>query len=336
MQTPTSQMQMILDAHQEMGSLPIESLTPEQARLIPLPDKAAVYVYGHHIMKKALTPFPVNVGKVEHALIPSQDTEIVARIYTPMGHSPKGGWPVLVYFHGGGWVIADLNVYDSSCRALCEGAGCVVVSVGYRQAPEHPWPAATEDAFAAVNWAREQATTLGWNVDLVAVGGESAGGNLAAVVSLMCRDQGVAPPVHQLLIYPVTDMIRGSNSPSALENATAHPLNRPMLEWFYGHYAGQSERTHPYLSPLYAQTHSNLPPATVILAQIDPLRSDGEAYAMKLMDAGVPTVLKVYEGVTHEFFGLAGLVNEATEAVALASKELRRAFASPAHAAVTV
>ncbi len=319
-------MQMVLDAYTELGPLPIESLPPDLARQIPLPDRAAVSVYGHHFLKKALTPFPVPVGKVEHGLIKTPSGSLLTRIYTPKGDAPDGGWPVLVYFHGGGFVIATLDTYDSSCRALCDGAGCVVVSLHYRQAPEHPWPAAVEDAMAAYGWTLINAVPMGWNPALVAVGGESAGGNLAAIVALMARDRDEQQPVHQLLIYPVTNFVNGSQSPSAIENATAQPLNQAMLEWFYGYYLGDTDRAQAYVSPLYAASHANLSPATVILAQIDPLRSDGEAYADKLAGAGVPTSLKIYEGVTHEFFGLAGLVHEATEAVAFASKELRKSF----------
>ena len=160
----------------------------------------------------------------------------------------------------------------------------------------------------------------------VAVVGESAGGNLAAVVCLLARDKGAQAPLHQVLIYPVTDLVAGSTSQSALENESTKPLNRPMLDWFYGYYAPEGvDRKNPYLSPLYGDL-SGLPPATVILAEIDPLRSEGEAYADKLLTSNVPVTVKVYEGVTHEFFGLSGLVNEATEAVALAAKNLRHAF----------
>jgi acetyl esterase len=334
MHAPNEQMQMILDAHKEMGPLPIESLTPDLARLIPLPDRAAVAVYGHHLMKKAFTPFPVPVGNVEHAVLKTPSGNLLARIYTPKGTAPDGGWPVLIYFHGGGFVIATLDTYDSSCRALCDGAKCVVVSLHYRQAPEHPWPAAAEDAYAGYSWAHINAGELGWNFELIAVGGESAGGNLAAIVCLMARDRNEVAPVHQLLIYPVTDFVHGSQSPSAIENAQAQPLNQAMLDWFYGYYLGETDRTQAYVSPLHASSHAGLPPATVILAQIDPLRSDGEAYAAKLAAAGVPTKIKIYEGVTHEFFGLAGLVNESTEAVAFACKELRKSWDAPRMVAV--
>lgn len=327
MHTPNSQMQDILDVYAGLGPLPIESLTPEQARVVALPDRAAFIYYGTHFTKKALAPMPPPVARVVHKLIPSANGGMVARVYTPKDDAPDGGWPIAVYFHGGGWVIANLDTYDGSARAVAMGAQCVVVSVQYRMAPENPFPAAAEDAFAAYQWVVENAASLSGDSRRVAVVGESAGGNLAAVVALMARDNGFQLPVHQVLIYPVTDVAHGFNSPSAIENETAKPLNRAMLVWFYNFYAPEGvDRTQPYLSPLHAPSLAGLPPATVICAEIDPLRNDGEKYATALIAAGVPTELKVYEGVTHEFFGLAGLVTEATEAVALASKNLRAAF----------
>ncbi|MDE1170116.1 MAG: alpha/beta hydrolase [Verrucomicrobium sp.] len=323
---PNAAMQAILDAHTAMGPLPIETLTPEQARLIPLPDRAAIAYYGQHFTKKALAPLPLPVGETRHLLIPTAEGRLVARLYTPKGEAPEEGWPLVVYFHGGGWVLANLDTYDASCRALCNGAEAMVLAVHYRQAPEHPWPAAMKDAYAAFEWAAAHAPGLDADPNRIAVAGESAGGNLAAVVSQIARDKEAQLPLHQLLIYPVTDLLHGIESPSAEENAEARPLNRAMLRWFYGHYVPEREdRSHPYISPLYGET-AGLPPATVILAQIDPLRSDGEAYAVKMAEADVPVTLKIYEGVTHEFFGMAGLIHEATDAVALASKELRQAF----------
>ncbi|MBX7157556.1 MAG: alpha/beta hydrolase fold domain-containing protein [Verrucomicrobiae bacterium] len=325
----TDAMQEILDVHATMNPLPIEELTPELARQMPLIDRAAIAVYGRHFTKKALLPLPIPVGKVEHRLIPgSAGNTILIRIYTPNGKAPDEGWPILVYFHGGGWVLGTLDTYDSSCRALCDEANCIVVSVHYRQAPENPWPAAVEDAFAAYQWICAQAHEFHGSVATqIAVGGESAGGNLAAVVAQMARDQGVVMPLHQLLIYPVTDLANGMNSTSAREHAQAKPLNLPMLHWFYNHYVpAGAERTNPYISPLYAEGFIGLAPATIILAEIDPLRSDGKAYAAKLEQADVPVNLKIYEGVTHEFFGLTGLVKEASSALSMAAKDLRRSF----------
>ncbi len=193
--------------------------------------------------------------------------------------------------------------------------------------PEHKWPAAPKDAFKAWTWVANNAHDIDGNPAKIAVAGESAGGNLAAVVCLLARDQGVAVPVHQLLIYPVTDVADGVNSVSARENADAKPLNAAMLKWFYNHYLPQdANRRAPDVSPLYAKDHAGLPPATIILAELDPLRSDGEAYAAKLEQAGVPVTLETYAGVTHEFFGMAGIVSEATNAIELACDNLEVAF----------
>ncbi len=327
MSTPTAQMQAILDAHAKMGPLAIETLTPELARLIPLPDRAAAAVYGQNITNRTFAANPLPVGKVEHRLIDGGDGQIMARIYTPKGEAPQGGWPAVVYFHGGGWVIANLDTYDASPRGLCEGAQAIVISVHYRQSPEYKWPAAPQDAYASYLWTHRNAMQLGINASKIAIAGESAGGNLAAVVSLMARDKDDIMPVHQVLVYPVTDLVNGTKSQSAIENAAAKPLNTPMLDWFYGHYlADKKDAMDAYASPLYAKTHAGLPTTTIILAQIDPLRSDGEAYADRLITSGVPVSIKLYPGVTHEFFGMGGLVAEATEAMALATGDLRGAF----------
>ena len=330
MEEPNSQMQAILDVLQELNPLPIETLTAEQARSIPLPDRAAFIYYGQHLSKKVLAPMPPPIGRVEHRLIPGGDSGLLIRIYAPKKEAPEGGWPVVVYYHGGGWVIAALDTYDGSCRAISTGAECMVISVEYRKAPEHPFPAAVEDAFTAYQWVLANVRSLGGDPTRVAVAGESAGGNLAAVVCQLARDQGFPLPIHQVLIYPVTDIAHGSGSPSALENENAKPLNRAMLDWFYAYYVPQgADRTQPSLSPYHAESLIGLPPATVINAQIDPLLDDGIKYANKLGAANVPVVHKISKGVTHEFFGLAGLVTEATEAVAMACHELRRAFRQP-------
>lgn len=319
-------MQLILDAHEALAPLPIETMEAELARQLPLLDRAAVVVYGQHFTKRAFSPMPIPVGKIEHRTIGEMTDDIIIRIYSPLGDPPPEGWPILVYFHGGGWVLANLDTYDASCRALCHAANCLVVSVHYRQAPEYPWPAAVEDAFEAYRWVIDHAHEMAGDPKRIAVGGESAGGNLAAVVSLLARADGILP-VHQLLIYPVTDLADGPMSISAQENAKAKPLNQAMLNWFYDQYVASDKlRTDFRISPLYATSHAGLPPATIILAEIDPLRHDGESYAAKLQTAGVPVQLKIFEGVTHEFFGLAGLVSEATEAVKFAGTALNAAF----------
>lgn len=326
MSEPTSQMQAVLDAHKAMGPLPIETLTAEIARQIPLADKAAQAVYGQHFLKRAMAPMPLPVGAAEHKQIQGQKGNVLLRIYTPAGTAPEAGWPVLVYYHGGGWVIATLDTYDASARALCEGAQCVVVSAHYRQAPEHPFPAAYEDALSAYSWVEMNARSLKGNPSKIAIAGESAGGNLAAVVAQTLRDKGSKLPLHQLLVYPVTDLVNGPLSASAKLHANAKPLNTAMLNWFYDQYAPNlKDRSNPYISPLNGEM-KGLPEATVILAEIDPLQSEGENYANQLNISGVPVERKLYKGVTHEFFGMVGLVDEATEAMKFACDRLKAAF----------
>lgn len=328
MATLTDEMQAILAAHRAMGPLPIETLSPELARQIPLVDRAAIAVYGQHFTKRLLAPLPLPVGSVTHRLIPDGGSNILTRIYTPKGNMPDNGWPALLYFHGGGWVIGTLDTYDASCRALCDAADCMVISVHYRQAPEHRWPAAPEDAYAAYEWLCANAKQIMADPDNIAVGGESAGGNLAAVVTLMARDRG-APllPVHQLLIYPVVDLAHGPSSPSAKDYAYAKPLNTAMLQWFYHHYLPEgADPSDPTISPLHAQDLSDLSPATVILAEIDPLCSEGQDYVRALRKAGVRVHEKLYKGVTHEFFGMRGILDEADEAIKTASDDLKNAF----------
>ncbi len=326
-------MQEILKAHAELSPLPIENLNPEYARLVPLLDRAALVVYGTHFLKKALAPMPLPVGKVENLIIPAGNSDLMIRVYTPKGNTPEHGWPIVVYYHGGGWVIANLDTYDSSCRALCDLSKAVVISVHYSQAPEYKWPAAAEDAFAAYKWICENAAGFKGDRFKIAVAGESAGGNLAAIVTLKARDKGFSAPIHQVLVYPVTDLEDGMNSVSAKENADAKPLNTKMLEWFYDNYLPEDvNKSNPYVSPLYADLQ-NLPNATIILAEIDPLRSEGEAYATKLQNAGSNVNLKIYSGVTHEFFGLVGLLDEAAEAVKTVADDLKKAFEDVEHQA---
>lgn len=324
MPTPNNDMQAVLDAHAEFGPMPIETLTPEMARLIPLADCAAKAVYGQNFTKRALAPMPLPVGKIEHRLIAE---DVMARIYTPTGDTPKTGWPTVLYFHGGGWVIANLDTYDGTCRALCEGAKAIIVSVHYRQAPEHPWPAAVEDAYGSYQWLLKNIRTFGGDSARIAIAGESAGGNLATVATLLAKQARLTMPVYQLLIYPVTDVASGLDSASAKENAIAKPLNRAMLSWFYDHYVPEdADRRDPRISPLYARDLAGLPPTTIILAEIDPLRDDGVAYAKRLRDARVDVQLRCYDGVCHEFFGMVGVVGEANDAMKEAVEDLTHAF----------
>ena len=306
---PDSQMQAVLDKLSELGGKPLETLTPAEARKQPGPADAVKAVLEAN--GKGVEPEPV--GEVKDVTFTSGGTKLPARVYTPEGEGP---FPVLVYFHGGGWVIGSLDAYDASCRALCNAAGCLVVSCDYRRAPEHPFPAATDDALAAYQWALEHAAEWNGDVEHVAIGGESAGGNLAAVTCLRAREEAIDLPVHQLLVYPVTN--DKLDTTSYVEHADAKPLNRVMMEWFFKQYVGSGSLGEAAF-PLQAADLSRLPPATIITADIDPLRDDGKGYAAALEKSGVKVRYKNYAGVTHEFFGMGAVVDKAKEAVEFAA-----------------
>ncbi|CAA9563520.1 MAG: Esterase/lipase [uncultured Thermomicrobiales bacterium] len=319
---PDAQMQEVLDALAAFEAPPLESVTPEIGRNLPSFANALQAV----IAAKGLPAFEP-VGAIEHILIPSADGEILARIYRPL-EAGSDALPVLVYFHGGGFVIANLDTYDASCRALTNATGCIVASIAYRQAPEHSFPAPVDDAYAATQYFLENAGDIGGDPAKVAVAGESAGGNLAAVVSLRARDEGAPMPVHQLLVYPVTTFAPEGEAAASLEQfADARPLNAAMLEWFTSHYLPDpGDATDPEASPLEAEDLSDLPPTTVILAEIDPLQSQGAAFAERLEEAGVDVSLTLYQGVTHEFFGMGAVVDKAAEAVDEAAARLTASF----------
>lgn len=315
--TPDAQMKAVLDELAAFDAPPLEQLSPENARNAPT---AADAVMG--VLAKQGKPAIEKVGDISHQLIPGLDGDLLARVYQPQGQGP---FPVLVYFHGGGWVIANLDTYDSSCRSLSNAANCIVVSVAYRQAPEHKFPAAAEDAYAATQWVIKNAAQLKGDPKRVAVGGESAGGNLAAVTCLMARDRRGSMPVYQMLIYPVVNY--AFNTPSYQENANAKPLSKAGMQWFWSHYLNnESDGNNPYASPLRAENLKGLPPATVITADIDPLRSEGEAYAKRLQEAGSTVRATNYTNVTHEFFGMGAVVGKAKQAVGEAAAGLRSGF----------
>jgi acetyl esterase len=309
------QAQAILDVMG--GLLDLTSLTPQQAR-----DQMAA-------MRPDLPVEPV--ARVEDLSAAGPAGDIPLRLYAPASDTPL---PVLVYFHGGGWVIGDIESHDPTCRSLANVAGCAVISVDYRLAPEAKFPAAAEDAYAATVWVRDNAARLGLDPSRLAVGGDSAGGNLAAVVSLMARDRGAPPIDFQLLVYPVTD--HSYETASYVENATGYLLTRESMEWFWNHYISSPEdSTNPYASPLRATDLAGLPPALVITAEFDPLRDEGEAYATRLREAGVPTTCTRYDGMIHGFFGMGAAIERANDAVAEAATALRAAFGMPALAPVS-
>ena len=265
------------------------------------------------------------IKSVEDRLIPGPGGTIPVRIYTPEGEGPL---PVLVYFHGGGWVLCNLDTHDPICRALANLVGCIVVSVDYRLAPEHKYPAAVEDCYAATCWVAENATAIGGDPTRIAVGGDSAGGNLTAVVSLIARDEHGPPIIFQLLIYPVTDYYLPGTA-SYIENQEGYLVTRTDMIWYFDHYlSSQDEAQDPHVSPLKAPDLSNLPPAMVITAEFDPLRDEGEAYAQRLQEASVPVILKRYNGLIHGLFGLEnGIeIEQAIQAQMDAANALREAF----------
>ena len=272
----------------------------------------------------ASAPAGEAVAKVENRSIPGPAGEIPVRIYTPEGTGP---FPVLVFFHGGGWVICNLDTHDGQCRSLANGAGCVVVSVDYRLAPEHKFPAAPQDCYAATLWVAEHAAEINGDASRIAVGGDSAGGNLTAVVTQMVRDQGGPRLVFQLMIYPGTDFT--SQTLSKKENGEGYFLTLEDMDWYEGHYLNsEADKLNPLASPLLAKDLSNLPPALILTAEYDPLRDEGEEYGRRLREAGVPVIVRRYNGLIHGFFGMALIVDEAKRAVQETSQTLREAFAA--------
>lgn len=311
------EMQAVIEKLESFKDTPIPKLTAQEARKNHTPtDAVMALVKEHNIPMPA--PMVDTVGKD----ISVKGGKIHARIYTPK--SGKAPFPVIVYYHGGGFVIADLDVYDASAKGLAEQTGAILVSVAYRLAPEHKFPTAHNDAYEAYLWTLKNAAS--WNGDpkMIAVAGESAGGNLAANVSILARDKGVQIPVHQLLVYPVagSDM----NTKSYQKNAMAKPLDKSMMEWFVKNYLNSmAEAKDPRISLVNANL-KGLPSTTIITDEIDPLQSEGELLAEKLKAADVKVDSKNYSGVTHEFFGMAIIVPQAKEAQAYAADELKKAF----------
>lgn len=267
--------------------------------------------------------FPAYAGRIEDRNIPGPAGELPVRIYTPPGDGPH---PMLMYFHGGGFVLCNLDTHEKICRALSTESGCIVVSVDYRLAPEHRYPAAVEDCLAATRWAAAHAAELGGDPVRMAVAGDSAGGNLAAVVALRARDEGGPDLRGQLLIYPITDHYE-PGTPSYRENAEGYFLTQKGMQWFLDHYLGEEfDRTDPNVFPLHAGALEALPPALVITAGFDPLRDEGILYAERLRKAGVDTVHRHWEGMIHGFFGQIDIIDKAGEAIGESGRWLRQVF----------
>ena len=314
-----AQMQDVLDTLKALGAKPLHTLTVPEARFQASPADAARTVQRD----KAIPPGPEATVETTDIAIPSPEGNLPARIYTPPGDGP---FPVVVYYHGGGWVVADLNTYDATPRGLALGAGAIVVSVEYRHAPEHKFPAQHEDAWTGYAWVVEHAESFGGDSTRVAVAGESAGANLAANVAIEARDRKATVPLYQLLVYPIAG--NDMDTPSYIENANAAPLGKADMEWFFDKVLETPDQADdPRLNLVGREDLADLPPATVITAEIDPLRSEGQAYAERLAAAGVEVNALDYTGVTHEFFGMAKVVDTAKEALNAAAADLKAALA---------
>lgn len=321
-----NKMWVVIEKLQSYGAPAIETLTPAEARQQPTPTTAVM-----DLMRENNIEMPPMMVDTMGKDIPVKGGMVHARIYTPKMNNDNnnnannmGALPVIVYYHGGGWVIADLDTYDASARGLAEQAEAIVVSVHYRQAPENKFPTAHNDAFAAYQWVLKNAASMNGDPKRVAVAGESAGGNLAANVSIMARDKKVMMPVYQVLVYPVAS--KDLNAESVIKYANAKPLNKPILEWFMKHYLPNMAAASDPRIDLVSANLKGLPPTTIITAEIDPLRDGGKMLSDKMKDAGVEVDYKEYNGVTHEFFGMATIVPNAKDAQALAGKDLRKAF----------
>jgi len=306
-----------------LGAKPVHTLTVEQARQQPTPADAVKEVLKEQGKDPMALMAAMKVSKKDMTYPTAGGTQPV-RIYTPEGAS--GPLPVIVYYHGGGWVIADIDTYEASTMALAKRANAIVASVEYRKGPENKFPAAQEDAFNAYKWVLESAEQFNGDRSRVAVAGESAGGNMAMTTAIMARDQNVQMPVHVLSVYPVagTDL----TTPSYQKNANAMPLGKADIEWFVDKYLGKPEDKDSPLLNLYSKADlKGLPPVTIVNAEIDPLLSDGELLAGALKRAGVQVSRQVHEGVTHEFFGMDAVLDDSKRAQEFAVKGLTDAFA---------
>jgi acetyl esterase len=314
-------MGQVISALGALGVQPIDTLSVERARAQPSPADAVRRVLQERGQSAAPRPVP----QVRDISVPTPAGPIPARVYGPL----RGGAavPLIVYWHGGGWVIADLDTYDSSARALQAETGAVVLSLHYRQAPEHKFPAAHDDALAGYRWAVANARSLGADPRRIALAGESAGGNLAIDTAIAARDAHLPAPKHMVLVYPVAGT--DTNTPSYTENTATVPLSRAGMLWFVDKATrSQSDLQDPRLDVVGKARLRGLPPTTIVSAELDPLRSEGEILAAKLREAGVPVERRNYEGVTHEFFGMAPAVADAQAAQDFVGERLRAALGS--------
>jgi acetyl esterase len=307
------QARALLRLMEEKKVPPTHTLTPEQARKF-------------YLERRSFTqPEPPLVGAVRDLEARGPAGPIPLRSYRPLGTPDDALLPVLVYYHGGGWVIGDLDTHDTLCRQLCNLSGTAVVAVDYRMGPEHRFPAAVDDCIAATRWVRDNAAALQVDPARLAVGGDSAGGNLAAVVALAARDAGDLDIAFQLLIYPATDNRRCA--PSHTANGEGYLLTRDTITYFHDHYITDPKQDLDWrASPLLHPDHANLPPAFVLTAGYDPLRDEGLQYAQKLTEAGSRASLVCFERQIHGFILMGRVIDEANVAVQLCASQLVHAL----------
>ncbi len=300
----------LLDLIVQRGVPPTHTLTPDEARRA-------------YLERRSFTqPAPPDVASVRD----ETSGPVPMRVYRPLGAAAGATLPALVYFHGGGWVIGDLDTHDTLCRELANGAGVCVVAVDYRRAPDHRFPAAVDDCYAATRWIVAQAAALRIDPTRLAIGGDSAGGNLAAVVAIAARDAGDLPLAYQLLIYPATD--QRAASPSHTANGQGYLLTSDSVAYYRAHYLEREEDWPDWrASPLLHEDLSRLPPALVLTAGFDPLRDEGAAYADRLSAAGNRVAYVCFERQIHGFILMGKVLDEANAAVALCASELKRALA---------
>jgi acetyl esterase len=308
------QVKRVLALIREAGNPEYWQMTPEQAR------------DWHERRAGILDIKPQPVSNVEDRHIPGPSVRIPVRVYTPRESAEP--FPLLVWLHGGGHVVGSLNSYDAVCRSLSLQADCLVLSVDYRLAPEHKFPAGVQDSFAALSWVMGHAKELGADASRIGIGGDSAGGNLAAVCAILARDASLPLLKQQLLVYPHT--APDEESVSHHEFADGYLLTRRSILWFHGHYrSSEADRQDSRYAPLLCPDLSNLPPALLIVAECDPLRDDGIAYAERLKREGNLVELAQYAGMVHPFFSMGGAVDAGRHAITHAAGALKRAFAAP-------
>ena len=312
------QAQLVINLVKQSGLPELWQLTPDQAR-------------EQYLMRVNKLAPKEQIFRSSDRVLPGPGSELPIRIYQPREGKPGEQLPVLVWFHGGGFVIGDLDTHDSACRMLANQADCLVVAVDYRLAPEFKFPAAVEDSMAALRWVALHARELGGDPGRIAVGGDSAGGNLAAVCALLARNEGHPRLAFQLLIYPCT--APEPETPSHRKFAEGYILTRNAITWFYKQYVRSAKDFQDFrFAPLVADDLANLPPALVLVAGFDPLRDEGVDYAKRMIEAGNRVTLANYEGMVHGFYLMGAAVDAAKRAIAQSAQALREAFAGEAKA----